>query len=60
MLDGEESWICPSCGEENEADLDSLAIDEAVVIDCRICCRPSALSCHREADGSLSLNVRES
>lgn len=36
-------WLCPHCGTANEADLDSFARGEEVVVDCTICCRPSRL-----------------
>jgi hypothetical protein len=48
------TYICATCGEENETIVDeSQGIDQEYIEDCQVCCRPNALSVHLTEEGAL-------
>ncbi|MDB4798971.1 CPXCG motif-containing cysteine-rich protein, partial [Verrucomicrobia bacterium] len=48
---------CPYCGEPTSCHLDPSQGSEELVIDCEVCCRPMALSVHRDSAGDVSIDV---
>lgn len=57
MADNQDIWLCPRCGEVNNADMDRLSKDEAVSVDCRACRRPSRLVLDIASDGESTIRV---
>jgi len=61
-LNGELTYFCEFCGEENEASFDRSAFAYArrqqFTEDCAVCCRPNLLTIEIDRDGFVSLDVQ--
>jgi len=62
MARGDDSYICPFCGEPGEIDIEAeidpeAAGDQVFVQDCAVCCRPATVTVRVDSDGSVSVAV---
>lgn len=50
--EADETFLCAWCGELNEITLDvSGGLEQSLVMDCEICCRPNLLAVRIDVDG---------
>ena len=65
MIEQDEQYQCPYCGEPGEIDLGSDVDfespgDQVFVQDCAVCCRPWSVTVHVGADGEVTFDVDRS
>ena len=49
---------CPYCGEAIELIIDTSVTQQSYIEDCQVCCRPMLINVEVDADGYISLDIR--
>ena len=58
-MEEEACFVCPYCGEQNFIDIDiSAGSKQQFIQDCEVCCRPIEVIVMINADGNVSVDVR--
>lgn len=59
MLEADQEFDCPYCGQVNTARLDLTGGKRQVfVTDCAVCCRPIKVKAELDEEGEVSLDIQ--
>jgi len=60
MLESDQEFNCPYCGEVNSLRLDPTGGKRQVLVtDCEVCCRPIKITAELDAEGEATLDAKQ-